>query len=116
MQPTVLNLPIGIDATGEREEFDSQGVVMVPADHYWGAQTQRSLQHFDIGNDLMPKEVYHAFGIVKEAAATVNIANGRLPKWKGDLIVQVCQEITSGKLDNEFHSMFGRPARARIRI
>ena len=102
MQPRVLNLPIGIDATGEREEFDSLGVVMVPADHYWGAQTQRSLHHFDIGNDLMPKEVYHAYGFVKQAAATVNTKASRLPKWKGDLIVQVCQEITSGKLDSEF--------------
>ena len=102
MEPTVVNLPIGIDATGERKEFDSLGVVMVPADHYWGAQTQRSLQHFDIGIDLMPKEVYHAYGCVKEAAATVNVQAGRLPKWKGDLIAQVCKEITSGKLDSEF--------------
>jgi fumarate hydratase class II len=102
MQPTVLNIPIGINATGERKEFDSLGDVMVPADHYWGAQTQRSLEHFDIGNDLMPKEVYHAYGYVKQAAASVNIKAGRLPKWKGDLIVQVCKEITSGKLDSEF--------------
>ena len=100
--PAILNLPIGIDATGERREFDSLGDVMVPADHYWGAQTQRSLQHFDIGHDLMPKEVYHAYGFVKQAAATVNTEAGRLPNWKGDLIVQVCKDITSGQLDSEF--------------
>lgn len=102
MEPTVLNLPIGINATGERKEFDSLGVVMVPAGHYWGAQTQRSLQHFDIGHDRMPKEVYHAYGYVKEGAANANVKAGRLPKWKGDLIAQVCKEITSGKLDSEF--------------
>jgi fumarate hydratase class II len=102
MEPTVLNIPIGISATGERKEFDSLGDVMVPGNHYWGAQTQRSLQHFDIGYDLMPKEIYHAYGFVKQAAAIVNVAAGRLPKWKGDLIAQVCLEITSGKLDSEF--------------
>lgn len=99
---TFLDLPIGIDATGERKEFDSLGEVMVPADRYWGAQTQRSLQHFDIGHDLMPKEVYHAYGFVKEAAAIVNTEAGRLPKWMGDLIARVCKEIASGKLDSEF--------------
>jgi fumarate hydratase class II len=102
MEPTVLNIPIGIEATGDRREFDSLGDVTVPANHYWGAQTQRSLQHFDIGHDLMPKEVYHAYGFVKQAAAIINVQAGRLPKWKGDLIVQVCNEITSGKLDSEF--------------
>jgi fumarate hydratase class II len=102
MKPIVLNIPIGIDATGDRREFDSLGDVTVPANHYWGAQTQRSLQHFDIGHDLMPKEVYHAYGFVKQAAAIINVQAGRLPKWKGDLIVQVCNEITSGKLDSEF--------------
>lgn len=87
--PTVLALPIGIDATDQRREFDSLGDVEVPADHYWGAQTQRSLQHFNIGHDVMPKEVYHAYGFVKQAAAMVNTDAGRLPKWKGDLIAQV---------------------------
>ena len=52
-----------------RRESDSLGEVEVPADHYWGAQTQRSLQHFDIGDDRMPNEVYHAYGYVKKAAA-----------------------------------------------
>ncbi len=100
--PKILDLPIGLDATGMRREFDSLGVVEVPADHYWGAQTQRSLQHFNIGNDRMPKEVYHAYGYVKKAAAIVNTAAGRLPAWKGELIERVCDEVTSGALDTEF--------------
>src|SRR5262249_17401261 len=55
--PRILDLPIGLTATGTRQEFDSLGTVEVPANHYWGAQTQRSLLHFDIGHDRMPKEV-----------------------------------------------------------
>ncbi len=100
--PKILDLPIGISATGMRKEFDSLGEVEVPADHYWGAQTQRSLQHFNIGDDKMPKEVYHAYGYVKKAAAIVNTAAGRLPTWKGQLIGRVCDEVISGKLDSEF--------------
>ena len=79
--PKILNLPIGLDATGMRREFDSLGEVEVPADRYWGVQTQRSLQHFNIGHDRMPKEVYHAYGYVKKAAAIVNTTAGRLPAW-----------------------------------
>jgi fumarate hydratase, class II len=100
--PKILDLPIGLDATGMRQEFDSLGTVEVPADHYWGAQTQRSLQHFSIGNDRMPKAVYHAYGYVKKAAAIVNTRGGRLPAWKGELIEQVCDEVISGALDGEF--------------
>ena len=100
--PKILNLPIGLSATGLREEFDSIGKVEVPADHYWGAQTQRSLIHFNIGHDKMPKEVYHAYGYVKKAAAVVNSKAGRLPAWKGQLIQQVADEVISGKLDSEF--------------
>ena len=85
-----------------RREFDSLGDVEVPANRYWGAQTQRSLQHFNIGHDRMPKEVYHAYGYVKKAAAIVNTAAGRLPAWKGQLIERVCDEVISGKLDTEF--------------
>ena len=66
--PKILDVPIGLDATGMRREFDSLGDVEVPANRYWGAQTQRSLQHFNIGNDRMPKEVYHAYGYVKKTA------------------------------------------------
>ena len=100
--PEILDLPFGLDATGMRKEFDSLGDVEVPANHYWGAQTQRSLQHFNIGHDRMPKEVYHAYGYVKKAAAIVNTAAGRLPAWKGQLIERVCDEVISGALDAEF--------------
>jgi fumarate hydratase, class II len=101
-EPKILDLPIGLSATGMRKEFDSLGDVEVPANHYWGAQTQRSLQHFNIGHDKMPKEVYHAYGYVKKAAAIVNGRAGRLPAWKASLIERVCDEVTSGALDSEF--------------
>jgi fumarate hydratase class II len=100
--PKILDLPIGLDATGMRREFDSLGPVEVPADHYWGAETQRSLEHFNIGHDRMPKEAYHAYGYVKKAAAVVNTRAGRLPAWKGELIERVCDEVISGALDEEF--------------
>ncbi len=100
--PVILDVPIGLDATGMRQEFDSLGTVDVPADHYWGAQTQRSLQHFNIGHDRMPKEVYHAYGYVKKAVAMVNTKAGRLPLWKGQLIEKVSDEAISGALDSEF--------------
>lgn len=95
-------MSIGIDAIGSREEFDSMGKVDVPADRYWGAQTQRSLQHFNIGNDLMPKDVYHAYGYVKKACALVNFAAGRLPDWKKDAIVMAADETIGGKLDDHY--------------
>ncbi len=100
--PPILDLPIGLAATGMRREFDSLGEVDVPAERYWGAQTQRSLEHFSIGDDLMPKEVYRAYGYVKKAAAIVNSRTGHLPKWKGELIERVCDEVISGALDAEF--------------
>src|SRR5260221_14718579 len=100
--PRILDVPIGLDATGTRREFDSLGDVDVPADRYWGAQTQRSLEHFNIGPDRMPKEVYHAYGYVKKAAALVNTRAGRLPEWKGQLIQRVCDEVLSGALDEYF--------------
>jgi len=100
--PKILDLPIGLHATGMRREFDSLGEVEVPADRYWGAQTQRSLEHFNIGNDRMPKEVYHAYGYVKKAAAIVNTSAGRMPEWKGHLIERVCDEVISGALDEDF--------------
>jgi fumarate hydratase class II len=78
------------------------GIIDVPADHYWGAQTQRSLIHFSIGNDRMPKELYHAYGYVKKAAALVNEAEGRLDKKLADAIVLAADEVISGKLDSEF--------------
>jgi fumarate hydratase, class II len=100
--PKILDLPIGLDATGRRREFDSLGDVDVPADRYWGAQTQRSLEHFNIGDDRMPKAVYHAYGYVKKAAAIVNARAGRMPEWKGQLIERVCDEVIAGELDEEF--------------
>jgi fumarate hydratase class II len=100
--PTIHDVPIGIDATGTRTETDSLGAVEVPADHYWGAQTQRSLMHFDIGDDRMPKAVYHSYGYVKKAAAMVNARAGRLPAWKADLIGRVADEVIAGQLDSEF--------------
>ncbi len=100
--PIMRDVPIGIEAHGERHEFDSMGDVSVPADKYWGAQTQRSLVHFSIGNDRMPKEVYHAYGTVKKACARVNEAEGRLPKWKADAIVRGADETIAGKLDDHY--------------
>lgn len=100
--PTLRAVPIGIDATGTRQEFDSMGTVAVPADRYWGAQTERSLHHFDIGGDRMPKAVYHAYGYVKKACALVNAAAGRLPDWKRDAIIQAADETIAGKLDDHF--------------
>ena len=96
-------MPVGIGATGHRRESDSMGVIDVPADRYWGAQTQRSLVHFgDIGADLMPREVYHAFGYVKKAAALANGKAGRLPGWMASLIAGVCDEVIDGELDDHF--------------
>ncbi|GAA1910632.1 class II fumarate hydratase [Streptantibioticus ferralitis] len=100
--PKILDVPIGLHATGTRRETDSMGAVDVPADRYWGAQTQRSLIHFSIGDDRMPKAVYHAYGYVKKAAAIVNGRAGRLPAWKADLIEKVADEVIAGKLDDHF--------------
>jgi fumarate hydratase class II len=100
--PRILDVPIGLDASGTRTESDSLGEIEVPADHYWGAQTQRSLIHFSIGDDRMPKAVYHAYGYIKKAAAHVNGRAGRLPRWKADLIARVAEEVIDGRLDSEF--------------
>jgi fumarate hydratase class II len=100
--PTLRDLPIGIAATGLRRETDSMGAIDVPADRYWGAQTQRSLVHFAIGGDRMPKRVYHAYGYVKKAAALVNAAAGRLPGWKAEAIVRAAEEAIAGRLDDHF--------------
>ena len=96
------NIPIGIDATGTRTETDSMGAVQVPADRYWGAQTQRSLHHFSIGDDRMPKEVSRAYGIVKKAAAEVNLADGRLVPEKAAAMIAAADEVISGALDAHF--------------
>jgi fumarate hydratase, class II len=88
--------------TGTRVETDSMGPVEVPADRYWGAQTQRSLHHFSIGDDRMPVEVLRAFGILKKAAAEVNRELGGLPDDKADLIVRAADEVIEGRLDEHF--------------
>jgi fumarate hydratase, class II len=100
--PALQELPIGIEAKGLRHETDSMGGIDVPADRYWGAQTQRSLVHFSIGDDRMPKRVYHGYGYVKKAAALVNAAAGRLPRWKAEAIVRAADEAIAGKLDENF--------------
>jgi fumarate hydratase class II len=88
--------------TETRTETDSMGAVEVASDRYWGAQTQRSLQHFSIGDDRMPIEVVRAFGVLKKAAALVNAELGKLPQDKADLIVRVSDEVIEGKLDDHF--------------
>ncbi len=80
------------------------GAIEVPADRYWGAQTQRSLEHFSIGGpcERMPVEVVRAFGILKKAAALVNLELGKLPKEKADLIIHAADEVIDGALDDHF--------------
>src|ERR1700730_4272907 len=85
-----------------RTESDSMGKIEVPVDRYYGAQTARSLIHFDIGRDTMPPELIHAFGILKKAAALVNQDLGKLPSEKARWIVQAADEVISGTLDEHF--------------
>lgn len=85
-----------------RIEHDTMGNVEVPADKYWGAQTQRSLQNFKIGDGTMPIEIIRAFAILKKAAAFTNRDLGGLAPEKADLIGKVCDEILAGKLDDQF--------------
>jgi fumarate hydratase class II len=85
-----------------RIEKDSMGPVEVPADMYWGAQTQRSINNFKIGNRKMPKEIIVAFAYLKKAAALTNLDLGVLPEEKAKLIAQACDEVIAGKLDDQF--------------
>lgn len=85
-----------------RTETDSMGAIDVPAQQYWGSQTQRSLHHFDIGHEQMPLAVIHALGLLKKAAAKANVELGVLTKDKADLIIQAADEVKSGQLDAEF--------------
>jgi len=87
---------------GVRKETDSLGEVDVAADKLWGAQTQRSLEHFSIGKDLMPREMITAYATLKKAAANANYAGKRLDEKRHNLIVQVCDEILAG----QHHDMF----------
>src|SRR5437660_3295070 len=101
---------MGQEATGEREkhvertrsETDSMGEIEVPSDRYYGAQTQRSLIHFNIGDDRMPREMIRALGILKKAAALVNEDLGKLPHEKAELIARAADEVIDGKLDDHF--------------
>jgi fumarate hydratase, class II len=88
--------------TDTRVEHDSLGPVNVPADKLWGAQTQRSLEHFSIGDDLIPREMIPAYAIVKKAAALVNHKAGRLGDTQKNLIVRVCDEILEGQHQDQF--------------
>src|SRR5260370_2793557 len=85
-----------------RIETDSMGVIEVPADHYWGGQTERSLMHFAIGHDRMPRSIVRAFGVLKKAAAEVKREWGQLPPDKAELIVKAADEVIEGVLDGEF--------------
>src|SRR6202035_3366989 len=88
--------------TEVRTEFDSLGAVEVSADKLWGPQTQRSLQHFSIGQDLIPREMITAYAILKRSAAIANHAGGRLDETTQNLIVRVCDELLAG----QHHEMF----------
>src|SRR5437660_8627928 len=88
--------------TDIRKETDSLGMVEVPADKLWGAQTQRSLEHFSIGKDLIPREMITSYAILKKAAATANHDSKRLDDQRYKLIVQTCDEILAG----QHHAMF----------
>ena len=84
-----------------RIEKDTMGSVEVPAEKYWGAQTQRSKNNFKIGNGQMPQEIIYAFAYLKKAAALTNASLGVLDSEKAELIAQVCDEILAGKLDDQ---------------
>ena len=85
-----------------RIEHDSFGELKVPGDKYWGAQTQRSLQNFEIGKEKMPMEIIKAFAILKKAAALANNKLGLLDEEKASTIIKVTDEILDGKLDDNF--------------
>src|SRR5690242_8913067 len=85
-----------------RIESDSMGEIEVPAEVYWGAQTARSLLHFNIGRDVMPPELIHAFGVLKKAAALVNQDLGKLDEDKARLITEAADEVIAGRLDGQF--------------
>lgn len=89
-------------AASTRTESDSMGTMEVPSGRYWGAQTQRSLRYFDIGGDLMPPELIHAFGVLKKAAALVNRDLGNLDEEKTGWLTRAAEEVISGALDSHF--------------
>src|SRR5450755_1965353 len=99
---STLTEPAAPPPVKTRTESDSMGKIEVSADVYWGAQTQRSLHHFDIGRDVMPPELIHAFGTLKKACALVNQDLGKLPPDLSKLIAQAADEVIAGKLDDQF--------------
>jgi fumarate hydratase class II len=90
------------DKVSFRKESDSMGTIEVPSNHYWGAQTQRSLMHFAIGDDVMPTELIRAIGVLKKCAAVVNQDLKLLPSEKAKLIIEAANEVVQGKLNSEF--------------
>ena len=97
-----MKLPANTKPGDIRRESDSMGQIDVPADHYWGAQTGRSLIHFAIGSDRMPLEVVHSMGILKKAAALANEKLGKLPPEVAKLVVAAADEVIRGELDEHF--------------
>jgi fumarate hydratase, class II len=97
-----MSSTLEVSVMNVRKESDSLGQVEVPGDKLWGAQTQRSLEHFSIGHDLMPREMISAFAVLKKAAANANHAGGRLDDHTYRLIVQVCDEIVAGEHEDMF--------------
>src|SRR5512147_227640 len=95
-------MPTTAEQVRTRTESDSMGTIEVPTNVYWGAQTQRSLHHFNIGRDTMPPELIKAFATLKKAAALVNQDLGKLPADKAKLIVQAADEVIAGKLNDQF--------------
>jgi len=85
-----------------RMEHDTMGQIKVPADRYWGAQTQRSLEHFKIGTEKMPVEIIYAFAVLKKSAALVNLKLGMLDELRAEAIAEVCDEILAGHLQENF--------------
>lgn len=85
-----------------RQETDSMGAIAVPSDRYWGAQTQRSIRYFSIGQDKMPLEVVHAIAIAKKASTLANVDLGKLSQEKAELILQAADEVIAGRLDDHF--------------
>src|SRR5262249_62217727 len=85
-----------------RTESDTMGSVEVPYDRYWGAQTERSLEHFKIGGEQFPREAIRAFGILKRAAATVNRDRGALPEEQATAVLQPAAEVIAGTLADHF--------------
>ena len=91
-----------------RIEHDTMGEVRVPAGHFWGAQTQRSLENFRIGTETVPEEVIRAFAILKMACARANHQLGKLDRERTEAIAGACQDILDGKLEGRATDMFGK--------